>query len=66
VETGVYGGPVYGRLLVKVVVVAIEVAMRANTVPITRRPIVGGIYMSSSESRGVIFGFLSEGNASGS
>jgi hypothetical protein len=62
VDTGAYGGPVYGELLVGVVVVAIEIVMRANTVAMTGSPIVRGIYMSSNESGGVTFGFLSEGN----
>jgi hypothetical protein len=62
VETGVYGGPVYGELFVGVVVVAIEDAMRANTAAMTWSPIVGGIYTSSSEPEGVIFTFLNDGN----
>jgi hypothetical protein len=63
VETGAYGGPVYGGLLVKVVFVAIEVAMRANTVAMTESTIVQDIYMSSRESEGVNFPFLIDGNS---
>jgi hypothetical protein len=66
VETGAYGGPVYDELLVKVVVVAIEVAMRANTVAMTRSAIVCGINMSNTESVSVVVALLNEGNSSGS
>jgi hypothetical protein len=66
VDTGAYGGPVYGGVLVGVVVVAIEIVMRDNTVAMTGSPIVRGIYMSRNESGGVTFGFLSEGNSTGS